>query len=215
MRRTLSHAPLALALLAALVAAGCASSRPRAGTVIERGIASWYGPGFHGRDTASGERYDMKELTAAHPSLPFGTVVEVRNVANGAGVRVRINDRGPFAKNRIIDLSQSAARAIGMLGPGTALVELVLVSGPPAPEPAPGSWAVQVGAFREPERAEELAASLCRDFPDVHVASDDVWHRVQLGAFATRARAEDLAGELAALGLRALVVVLPPVVPAR
>ena len=213
MRRTPPSSSLALALLAAVITAGCATTRPRAGTVVERGIASWYGPGFHGRDTASGERYDMKALTAAHPTLPFGTVVEVRNVANGASVRVRINDRGPFKKNRIIDLSQSAARAIGMLGPGTALVELVVVGQAPA---APATYAVQVGAFQEVERAEELAASLCASYPDVRVASDEVWHRVQLGAFPSRARAEELAEVLAAQGLRALVVILPlGALPAR
>jgi rare lipoprotein A len=206
MRRTIPSPSLALALVAAVVTAGCATTRPRAGTVIERGIASWYGPGFHGRHTASGERYDMKALTAAHPTLPFGTVVEVRNVTNGRIVRVRINDRGPFKKNRIIDLSQSAARAIEMLGPGTALVELAVIGRLPV---GPPGYAVQVGAFQEPERAEELAASLCPHYPDVRVDSDEVWHRVQLGAFPNRDEAEQLAEELAARGLRALVVALP------
>jgi rare lipoprotein A len=90
----------------------------------ERGIASWYGKKFHGRRTASGERYNMHQLTAAHPKAPFGTVVQVRNLANGRAVTVRINDRGPFKDGRIIDLSYAAAKQLGMLGSGTAKVEV-------------------------------------------------------------------------------------------
>ena len=202
MRRNL----LPLALVFALAAGGCATGRPRTGVTIERGMASWYGPGFDGRRTASGERYDMHALTAAHPTLPFDTLVEVRNVENGKSVRVRINDRGPFLKNRIIDLSKGAAKAIGMLGPGTALVELVALGQLPY---GPRAFAVQVGAFQETGRAEELAASLCRDYPDVSVRSDDAWHRVQVGSFADRDAAEELASELAAAGLPAVVVPLP------
>lgn len=82
----------------------------------EAGMASWYGPGFHGRRTASGERFDQYALTAAHPSLPFGSLVCVLSPKNGRSVVVRINDRGPFAKKRIIDLSKGAAQALGMTG---------------------------------------------------------------------------------------------------
>ena len=82
---------------------------------LARGIASWYGPGLHGRRTASGERFDQHGLTAAHRSLPFGTVVRVRSLVNGKTVDVRINDRGPFLKRRIIDLSRGAAAALGLL----------------------------------------------------------------------------------------------------
>lgn len=96
---------------------------------IETGIASWYGPNFHGKLTANGEEYDMHGLTAAHRTLPFNSIVKVKNMDNGKSVRVRINDRGPYAKNRIIDLSKKAAREIGMLDPGTARVELVLLEG--------------------------------------------------------------------------------------
>lgn len=100
-----------------------------AGAKIEEGIASWYGPNFHGKLTANGEKYDMYELTAAHRTLPFNTVVKVENLDNGQSVKVRINDRGPYAKNRIIDLSKKAAKKIGMLGPGTAHVALFLMKG--------------------------------------------------------------------------------------
>lgn len=91
----------------------------------QAGIASWYGPGFHGRKTANGERFDMDALTAAHPKLPFGSWVRVRNLLNGRSVDVRINDRGPFIKRRIIDLSRAAARALGVSG--THQVELSLL----------------------------------------------------------------------------------------
>lgn len=192
--------------LTALLAFGCASAKPRtAGSTYERGIASWYGPGFHGQYTASGERYDMEAMTAAHPTLPFGTLVEVRNLDNGLATTVRINDRGPFEKNRIIDLSRAAARAIGMIGPGTALVELVAVGVQP---PGPGAFAVQVGAFREADRAEELSARLRSRYPTVAVRSDLVWHRVQVGQFGSRGAAEKLERELRALGYGAIVVPL-------
>jgi len=82
---------------------------------LDRGIASWYGPGLHGRRTANGERFDQHALTAAHRSLPFGTVVRVRSLVNGRTVDVRINDRGPFLKRRIIDLSRAAAAALGLI----------------------------------------------------------------------------------------------------
>lgn len=87
-----------------------------AGPPLETGIASWYGKPFHGRKTASGERFDMDALTAAHPKLPFGSWVRVKNLINGRSVDVRINDRGPHIKRRIIDLSRAAARALGVSG---------------------------------------------------------------------------------------------------
>lgn len=194
-------------LFLVLLAAGCASSRSRpGGAAPERGIASWYGPGFHGNYTASGERYDMQAMTAAHRSLPFGTIVEVKNLENGRSACVRINDRGPFLKNRILDLSQAAARELGVLGPGTALVELVAVGTEPI---GPRAFAVQVGAFQEPGSADELAARLRPDFSAVVVRSDDVWHRVQVGELASRAAADALAARLRTLGFGAIVVPLP------
>lgn len=107
------------------------SSRPallagEAAREFERGGASWYGPGFHGRRTASGERYDMHALTAAHRTLPFGTVVRVHSLVNGREVDVRITDRGPFSRNRVIDVSRTAAEALGMLGLGFKEVVLLV-----------------------------------------------------------------------------------------
>lgn len=172
-------------------------------------MASWYGPNFHGRRTANGERYDMHELTAAHPSLPFGTRVAVTNMDNGRRVVVRINDRGPFKKQRIVDLSYAAAGAIGLVGPGTGRVSLALLSGQnelAAPAPEPLRYTVQVGAFSEPERAADVLADLQPLYPETEVHSDGLWNRVHIGLFAHRDQADSLRRELAVLGVTAVVV---------
>lgn len=93
----------------------------------ETGVASWYGKKFHGRKTASGERYNQNKMTAAHKTLPFGTNVRVKNIENGKSVVVRINDRGPFKKGRIIDVSRAAAKKLGMINSGTAKVNIKVV----------------------------------------------------------------------------------------
>ena len=100
----------------------------------QRGGASWYGPGFHGRRTASGERYDMNAMTAAHRTLPFGTWVRVHSLVNGRDVDVRINDRGPFSRNRVIDVSRAAARELDMLGLGFKEVVLLVPESLPVVE---------------------------------------------------------------------------------
>ena len=199
---------LATALLCQLLAIACSNNRSKPagptslGVPVQRGIASWYGPRFHGRRTANGERYDMNGLTAAHPSLPFGTKVGVRNTRTGREVLVRINDRGPFSKNRIIDLSYAAAREVGVVGPGTAAVELYLV---PAAG-APPRYTVQVGAFSEAERAVALQKEIVRLYPEAVVDNDGTWNRVQIGAFDRRESAESLRRELAVIGLTSVVV---------
>ncbi len=91
------------------------------------GIASYYGAKFHGRKTANGETFDMYAFTAAHKTLPFGTILKVTNIKNGKQVTVRINDRGPFVRNRILDLSYAAAREIGMINSGTAEIEAIII----------------------------------------------------------------------------------------
>jgi len=201
--RSIASVPLLLGLL---VLAGCASSASRDHRAlpfgVERGVASWYGPGFDGRRTASGERYDMHAATAAHRTLPFGTVLEVRNLENGRTTQVRINDRGPFMKDRIIDLSLTAAHAIGMVGPGTARVELrTIVLGP-----GERHYVVQVGAFQERALADALAGRLRAGYPDAAVRSDEVWHRVQLGSFDSQEEAAALQRKLARGGYAALVI---------
>jgi rare lipoprotein A len=121
------------AILAIIFTAGCArhyrfppSYTPRVGT-IQMGVASWYGPGYHGNRTSSGERYDMDELTAAHATYSFGTRVKVTLLSTGRSVVVRINDRFPNHKGRIIDLSRAAARRIGLIGEGTGRVRVEVV----------------------------------------------------------------------------------------
>ena len=94
------------------------------GKIYQQGEASWYGPGFHGRKTANGERFNQEALTAAHRKLPLGTRISVRNLDNGATVNLRINDRGPYAGGRILDVSKAAARELGMLQSGTATVQI-------------------------------------------------------------------------------------------
>ena len=125
------------------------------------GWASWYGWKFHGRPTASGEDYDMFALTAAHQSLPFHTVVRVSLVDGGSSVEVRINDRGPFVDDRIIDLSLGAARDLGMLRSGVAQVRLQVLRLPP-----PLRYTLQIGSFRVPDNAHSLLHRLRgRDIP--------------------------------------------------
>lgn len=114
-----------LLLIVALSACAPYHARRKAVQYEATGVASWYGPGFAGRKTANGERYKPSGLTAAHKTLPFGTHVRVTNLANDRSVVVRINDRGPFVKGRIIDLSNGAAKKIGLVATGTAKVEVV------------------------------------------------------------------------------------------
>ncbi|MGB5881732.1 MAG: septal ring lytic transglycosylase RlpA family protein [Thermoanaerobaculia bacterium] len=222
MRRS-SPAPLrsltaTLGLLVLLQGLACRSpSVPPPQTVkkgyTERGLASWYGPGFDGRRTANGEVYDMHAMTAAHKTLPFGTVVEVRNRDNGRTARVRINDRGPFVKGRIIDLSKKGAKKIDMIGTGTARVEIrVVATSSSAPRYAAASsgevrYVVQAGAFRDPDMARSLKRELERGFSGVEIRSDGLWHRVQLGPFDKRKKADKLAAELTGEGYDAVVKV--------
>jgi|CXWL01.1.fsa_nt_gi rare lipoprotein A len=173
----------------------------------ERGQASWYGPRFHGRKTASGERYNMHALTAAHRTLPFGTRVAVRNLENGTTVEVRINDRGPFARGRIVDLSYAAAKALDLIGPGTAEVEISVIGA--APPPSARFLTVQVGAFSLLERAAALRDQLVSEGLAAEVRSDATWHRVQIGRFERSGDAEALRRELERMGWTALVVAVP------
>lgn len=202
------HRALLPILLAAVLAAqGCglggrAGDPGRAGWT-QRGHASWYGPKFHGRRTASGEVYDMHGLTAAHRDLPFGTRVEVHNLDNGRQVEVRINDRGPFVRGRVIDLSRAAAEALDMIGPGTARVELRARLDRPVY--AGGRFSVQAGAFRDRDRALALAADLRRRY-EVEVQGVAEWHRVRVGGRRDRGAARKLAAELRRLGHDAVVV---------
>jgi rare lipoprotein A len=174
---------------------------------VEAGIASWYGHPYHGRASASGEVYDMEQLTAAHRTLPFGTLVRVENLTNGLSVEVRINDRGPFVDGRIIDLSRAAAREIRMLGPGTAQVRLHVVS-LPFRNPA-GYYAVQVGAFRDRANAERVRAAMQARYGSARLTRRDAnptpW-RVLVGHEVTEEDGAALAGRMRSEGNRGFVV---------
>jgi peptidoglycan lytic transglycosylase len=167
------------------------------GQYVEEGVASWYGVPFNGHRTSNGEIYDMRAFTAAHRTLPFGSMVRVTNLTNGMQTEVRINDRGPFVANRIIDLSLSAAQAIGMVGPGTAQVRLEVVSGP---NPMQGFFGVQVGAFANQDNAERLRAQLATRYSSVSITIYDspngIFYRVRVGRLPTEQAARELAAQL-------------------
>ncbi|SPE33979.1 Rare lipoprotein A [Candidatus Sulfopaludibacter sp. SbA6] len=164
--------------------------------LVETGVASWYGYPFHGRAAADGEIYRMEKLTAAHRTLPFNTWVRVINLTNDKAVEVRIIDRGPFIDGRIIDLSQAAARAIEMVGPGTAPVRLEVLRSPPA---APGVFAVQVGAFRDQGNARRYRWLMHTRYGAASVVlrggDPEMW-RVLVGSEATENGARSLAARI-------------------
>ena len=156
---------LTASVAAAFALATCTSSKhasvPQAAPAgyVEEGLASWYGEPYHGRPTASGPRYDMNEMTAAHRTLPFGTLVRVTNLDNGKHATVLINDRGPFVAGRIIDLSRAGAEAIESVGPGVVPVRLEVVKQGDGMLSDP-CWEVQVGAFAKEENAGRARTNL-------------------------------------------------------
>ncbi|MCP3960871.1 MAG: septal ring lytic transglycosylase RlpA family protein [bacterium] len=196
-----------------LLLAGCATNRfePPKPRDTTRGIASWYGEQFHGKPTASGEIYDMHGMTAAHRELPLGTVADVRNLENGRKVRVTINDRGPFVRGRVIDLSYGAAKELGMADVGLAKVEIRIVSvgGGTSGPIRTRRYTVQVGAYRERSNAVAVQRQLEESHPDVTVISEGGWHRVRVGTYRKRELAEDVRRQVARAGLDAMVVALP------
>lgn len=173
---------------------------------IQYGIASWYGAEFHGRPTSSGEIYDMYQLTAAHNTLPLGTMVMVTNLENGRSVELKVNDRGPFVKERIIDLSYAAAQILGMWEKGTAFVK-VEVMGPLIERLQ--KFTCQVGSFVEEIKAKNLANQLKLYFEDVYVTTVETlsqkYHRVRVGQFETRQEAQPMAERLSKMGFKVLV----------
>ncbi|HEY7863012.1 MAG TPA: septal ring lytic transglycosylase RlpA family protein [Thermoanaerobaculia bacterium] len=212
--RNLAAALLSLALAAACTTRTVKPSVPAVPGAQEEGLASWYGgdgDGFAGKPTASGEIFDPSELTAAHRTLPFGTIVDVTLVATGETVRVRVNDRGPFVHGRVIDLSREAARQVGLIGPGVASVSLRVVTAAPVLEPVSesGLWAVQVGSFADRHNAERHAEK-------VRAAGLGAWlepyrglSRVKVGPFDSRSEAQTALAELEASGFEGIVVPVP------
>jgi rare lipoprotein A len=176
---------------------------------VERGVASWYGPGFHGNKTANGERYDMHQLTAAHRTLPLGSIAVVRSMNTGRQVTVRINDRGPFTRGRVLDLSLAGANALGMTGSGTDEIELRVV-GYQGKLADVGVLRVQVGSFSDQQNALNLMERTKHIYPVGRVQVVDLpegkRYRVQIGQFSREAQAEAAASHLESLlGLQAFV----------
>jgi rare lipoprotein A len=205
----------------------------------EKGTASWYGKKFHGRQTSNGERYDMYRMTAAHKTLPLPTNVRVTNLSNGRSVVVRVNDRGPFVKNRLIDMSYAAAQQLDMINDGTAPVEVVAlntsytgaitsaaaVSDKSAPQSVahnnvpPSSMYIQVGAFGEADNARNLADKLTdRGIKDVSVHKADEMpelYRVRIGPFSRISDYDQVVAQVASLQITStqLVVESPAATP--
>ncbi len=197
----------------------------------ERGVASWYGRDFHGKRTANGETYDMYQMTAAHKTLPLPTFVRVRNLRNNQTIVVRVNDRGPFVHNRIIDLSYAAALKLDMIRSGTSLVEVTAISSdappgdhptrqagesppPDAPAPAPRSEPtlagnqifVQVGAFGDRANAERrlmllASAGIAGGFIHGDLSATPILYRVRIGPVAGVIQYDELVEELENVGI--------------
>jgi rare lipoprotein A len=201
-----------VAVLAALaLLAGCSRAvmtTPSVPPVLgmeEVGMASWYGVPHHGRRTASGEVFDMHQLTAAHKTLPFGTRLLVTNRDTSQSAEVRINDRGPFVAGRILDVSYAAGRLLGAVGPGTIPVRLRVLS-LPARSAGDGPYTVQIGSFTTRARAEALRDAVTgATIAESTVAGESVY-RVRVGAYSDRTQAAAAARDLSARGYQALVV---------
>ena len=188
---------------------------PHADNYSERGVASWYGTKFHGRATSSGEIYNMYEMTAAHRNLPIPCYVEVTNLQNGQQIVVRVNDRGPFHANRIIDLSYAAAKKLGIIGSGTGLVEVRSIS-PRTGRPRSNAGAnsadkkedaqlfVQAGAFANRQNAEQLQQQLIALFDSQRISATfdqtNKLYRVRIGPLATVEEADRLTQLITAKG---------------
>lgn len=197
-----------LAVALTLSAAACARLpyAPKSG--VEVGLASWYGQEFQGRPTSSREVFNMNDMTAAHRTLPFGTHVMVTNLENDRSVVVRINDRGPFVRGRVIDLSYAAARVLGLIGPGTARVRLENMGGFREPARESGRIWLQVGAFSVQENAYALKKRLDKTYPGVVVTTlktgSGIYFRVRVRADGNSADA--LASRLAGEGFPVILI---------
>jgi rare lipoprotein A len=218
--RGVAHVRLAAAVLVTLVAA--CGGRPITPTPGGHfiAVASWYGEPFHGRLTASGERYNMHGLSAAHRSLPFGTRLQITNPDTGKSSVVTVNDRGPFVRGRQLDLSYGAAREIGLVGNGVGRVAVEVldrdvryrkvVRDEAAPVAVGGSFAIQFGAFRDPENAVRLKQALELETQGIMITrvtvDGIVYHRVRLGPFVSREESLSRARTFAEEGYQTAIV---------
>jgi len=196
----------------------------------ERGIASWYGKKFHGHRTSSGETYDMFQMTAAHKNLPLPTYVEVRNLRNNRQIIVRVNDRGPFHDNRIIDLSYAAAKKLGITATGTGMVEINAIDPNQQDKPryahkSPAIKSIghnlaenenrlflQVGAFVSRTNAEQLRSRLLTEIDSVNINTgyneEKNIYRVRIGPLSSVEQADELATRIASLGFNTPHIVI-------
>lgn len=180
--------------------------------------ASWYGSQFHGRPTASGERFDMYALTCAHKELAFGTMLKVTNTANNKSARCTVNDRGPFIPGREIDLSFGTAKEIGMIGTGTSQVRLEFAGRDAGyiktvkyvSTSATGPFTIQFGSFREIENARHLKAGLEMKYREVYITeaviNGSTFYRVRAGKFRTKEEVSRLAKTLAEEGYSPMIM---------
>lgn len=220
-----SRARLALLLLLSLVLAAPIALPAQEG-FVQTGLASFYGPEFHGRKTATGEKFSMWAMTAAHQTIPFNSLVRVTNLANGRNVIVRINDAGPFKDERIIDLSRAAAAKLDMLESGTARVKIEVIGkeGPDTHSAGDGSafyrvsidraqldgFAVQVASFNEMDylirKLNELEAKgIGNVYVQIARVREETVHRIVIGGFKDRDSAEEYVREIAAKGVKGFV----------
>jgi rare lipoprotein A len=208
-------------ILVLLLLTSCASTstvhyKPRSGS--EYVTASWYGPKFNGRPTASGERFDMHGLTAAHKTMKFGTELKVTNPENGRSVVVTVNDRGPFIRGRDLDLSYGAAKKIGLVKKGVGKVKIEYLGRndrymkriPFMPSGGSGLLTVQVGSFTEKSNAERLKRGLEADYENTHITTVLIngkkYYRVNIGKFTNYDRAYAIAEKLADEGYHAMIL---------
>jgi rare lipoprotein A len=174
------------------------------------GVASWYGPGFNGHHTSSGAIYHQEDLTAASTLFPLGSSLMVTDLDNGRTVEVIVNDHGPYVRGRELDLSERAARVLGMIGPGTARVRMEVLR-TPVGGPAIGQrYFVQTGSFADAANAQRMRERLAAYYSDVQVmeaeAGENRYYRVRMGAFMSRRAAEERATRLASSGFSVVVI---------
>jgi rare lipoprotein A len=185
---------------------------------VERGIASWYGPKFHGKKTSNGEVFDMNQMSAAHTRLPLPSYVRVTNLETGKSIVVRVNDRGPFKKNRVIDLSKAAATKLGIIAKGTGLVEVRAVDpgrpgqAPPQVQPISGDLYIQVGAYGDPANAQAMRRRITNQLGlSSRIASPTAGEKqlfkVQVGPFRSVEETDRQAARIMDLGIETYIII--------
>ncbi len=214
------RAVLLLALLG--LALSCAKKPMKPADVSkkwsEKGTASWYGDEFKGKPTASGEIFDPDKMTAAHKTLPLGTIIKVKNLDNGKEAELKVNDRGPFVRGRIVDCSKKGSKELGYFAQGTAEVRIEIVkvgSGRTGKSPTQvidgndgeldGSFTVQAGAFQDKANAENFRDKLEKKFGDSYVVKFQDYYRVRIGHFKDESDADQIVNTLSKNGLEGFV----------